>query len=120
MNECEILFPTPQVVTVCGRSVQIKCVEFQNFELFSETAQALVAAMANMSVERFQGHAGNAQNMRAILRKCTNLSRWRVRRLPAPVVLQLVTHVVRVNIHFFDLALADLARLMAGQMQPSN
>ncbi|MBN0281055.1 hypothetical protein JTM76_35550, partial [Pseudomonas aeruginosa] len=65
------------------------------------------------------GKTGSAK-LRKILRRTTNLSRWRVYRLPVDVAMQIVMQVIRVNAAFFaraqQAAVTTLATLV-GQQQ---
>lgn len=115
LSDLEILFPPPYFVSVQGRRVQIKPVALRDFELFGKAAGPLLGLLADPSNLRVMAYAANRDNLRAILGKATDLSAYRLWRMPAVVAVELMAHVVAVNSSFFDKALVALARALPGQ-----
>lgn len=120
MSELNVLFPQPVVVGVLGRQVEIRPVRLCDFEMFGKAAGELIVALGDPSRGAVLAYASKNKNLRAILGKSTNLSAWRLWRLPAATAVELMVHVVRVNSGFFDQALVSLADVMAGLTQPSS
>jgi hypothetical protein len=120
LSDLEILFPTPYSVTVQGRRVLIKPVALCDFELFGKAAGELLGLLADPSNLRVMAYAANRANLRAILGKATDLSAYRVWRLPAVVAVELMAHVVAVNSGFFEKALVSLAQALVGPTPPNN
>ena len=120
MSDLEILFPPPYAVLVKGRRVLIKAVALRDFELFGKASGELLGLLADPSNLRVMAYAANRDNLRAILGKATDLSAYRVWRLPAVVAVELMAHVVAVNSGFFQHALVTLAQSLTGQTPPTN
>lgn len=120
MSKLEILFPTPVTVIVQGRPAEIRPVALRDFECFGKAAGDLLALLGNPSPAEIYAYAAKRKNLTAILGKATNLSAWRIWRMPTAAAVELMVHVVRVNSGFFDQALISLADVLIGQTQPSN
>jgi len=120
MSDLQILFPEPVLVEVQGKVVQIRPVRLCDFEAFGQASAALVSALADPSRGAVLAYAAKHKTLRAILAKSTDLSAWRIWRLPAAIAVELMVHVVRVNASFFDQALINLADVLAGQTSPST
>lgn len=114
MSELNILYPKPQVVMVGMRRVTINPVQLRHFEEFGQAAGGLIAVVAAGTPSAVYAYAQSAPALRGILRNCTSLSRWRIRRLPTPVALELMIKVVEINNGFFDQALVKAASQLAG------
>ena len=121
MSELGILFPEPETIYVNGAPVIVRHVRLADFELFGDIASDLLKVLSDGTVPAILqfGKAGSAK-LRKILRRTTNLSRWRVYRLPVDVAMQIVMQVIRVNAAFFaraqQAAVTTLATLV-GQQQ---
>jgi hypothetical protein len=120
LSELEILFPPPYAVTVQGRRVLIKPVALRDFELFGKASAELLALLADPSNFRAMAYAANRANLRAILGKATDLSAYRVWRLPAVAAVELMAHVVAVNSGFFHQALITLEQSLHGPTPPTS
>lgn len=120
MSDLQILFPKPVVIDVQGRVVEVRPVQLRHFEAFSQAASSLFMLLANSSIDEVYAYGRDTGALRAIVGHCTNLSAWRIRRLPAAVAVQLMVVVAQVNASFFDQALQAMASTLAGLTQPSN
>jgi len=109
MSDLEILYPKPVVVRVNGRRVAIKPVEFRHFEAFGKAAGELLTMLSKASPEQIYAWAQRSGALLDVLGACTSLWRWRIRRLPSTVAVQLMLQVVEVNNDFFGQALAKVA-----------
>lgn len=115
MQSLKILFPEPEFVSVAGRKVLVKPVTFSNFEKFGESASVVIAMATAKTVEQLYVYAKRTDHLERLLTSSTNLSRWRIRRLPAAAAVHLMLHVIRVNAFFFERALQDMAKALDGQ-----
>lgn len=120
MSDLQILFPQPEVVRVQGRRVEIRPVKLCDFESFGQAAGELIGLLADPSGAGILSYGKRSKRLLSVIRKATSLSAWRAWRLPAPVAIELMVHVVRVNSGFFDQALVNLAEVLAGQTSRSN
>ena len=120
MSDLAILFPEPEVVLVHGRRVEIRPVRLCDFEAFGQAAGELISLLADPSGAGVMAYGKRSKRLLAVIRKATNLTAWQAWRLPAPVAVELMVHVVRVNSGFFDQALVNLAEVLAGQTLHSN
>lgn len=120
MSDLPIMFPKAEVVRLNGKPVFIRPIELRDFEAFGVAAGGLISLLADASPAKVYAFAKETGALRAILGKATSLSRWRIRRLPVAVAVQLMVHVVRVNSGFFDAALQAMASQVAGLTQPSS
>lgn len=120
VSELAILFPAPEVVRVQGRRVEIRPVRLCDFEAFGQAAGELIGLLADPSGAGVMTYAKRSKRLLSVIRKATSLSAWRAWRLPAPVAIELMVHVVRVNSGFFDQALVSLAEVLAGQISRNN
>ena len=120
MNDLEILFPSVKQVRVGRRVVSIKPVEFRNFDAFGRAAGEMLAAVATGKVAHIYALSKNASALHAVLLSCTDLSKWRVDRLPMSVAVELMLHVIAMNSRFFDQALVNAAHLLAGESSPKS
>jgi hypothetical protein len=120
MSDIQILFPEPEVVRVGRRPVLIRPVKMRHFEQFGEAAIQLLAMLGKFTAEEIYAYAKKSGALRLILRHCTSLGWWSLRRLPAPVAVQLMIHVVRVNSSFFGQALVAARSALDGPTPPSN
>ena len=120
MSELAVLFPPPVQVSVQGRLVTVRPVQFRHFEVFAEAADGLISLLAEASPAAIYAYAKKSGALATILGHCTSLSAWRIRRLPAATAIELMVHVVRVNSGFFGSALLALVPQPAGQMSPSS
>lgn len=115
MSDLAILFPEPEVVMVQGRRVEIRPVRLCDFESFGKAAGGLFEMLSACSVEQISVYAQRHSGQLAkVIASSTDLSRWRAKRLPAVVTVQLLAHVVRVNADFFGQAQAAMAKALAG------
>ena len=120
MSDLAILFPQPEVIKVQGRRVEIRPVRLCDFEAFGQAAGELIGLLADPSGAGVMAYGTRSKRLLSVIRKATNLSAWQAWRLPAPVAVELMVHVVRVNSGFFDQALVNLAEVLAGQTLRSN
>ena len=114
MNDLEILFPTPTRIKVGRRVVAVRSVEFRHFDEFGQAAAELMAILAKGDLAMLYTWAERAGALRSILSTCTDLSGWRINRLPISVAVELMLHVIAQNSRFFGQALANAAPLLAG------
>jgi len=112
MSELSILFPKPETVDVNGRKVRIKPVSFADFQAFGKASATIISMACRQSSEQLYAHAARSGQLQDILGRATSLPAWRIRRLPASVSLML--HVIRVNSGFFEAALVDADKALAG------
>lgn len=118
MSDLKILYPKPVVVMVGLRQVTIRPVQLRHFEAFGQAAGGLISVIAAQSPAAVYAYAKSTPALRDLLGTCTNLSAWRIRRLPTPVALELMIQVVEINNGFFDQALVKAASRLAGVMSP--
>jgi len=114
MSELSILFPKPETVEVNGRKVKIKPVSFADFDTFGRAAATVITMACSQTSQQLYAHAARTGQLLDILGRATNLSPWRIRRLPASVAVSLMLHVIRVNSGFFEEALVDADKALAG------
>lgn len=114
MSELKVLFPRPVLAMVGGRPVRIMPVKLRDLEAFGQAVGAVVALLGNAEPSEIYRFAADSGALQLVLRRCTDLSRWRLRRLPAPVAIELMLAVISVNSDFFAKALAAAANLPAG------
>lgn len=115
MQSLKILFPEPEFVSVAGRKVLVRPVTFKNFERFSKSATVMIAMASAKTIEELYAYAQRTKHLESLLVNSTNLSRWRIRRLPAAAAAHLMLHVIRVNAFFFEAALIDMEKVLGGQ-----
>ena len=114
MSSLSIIFPAPVVTRLNGAPVTIKPVQLQHLEEFGKAAGELVRVAAAGDREQLYAYARNGDAVLAILGRCTSLSRWRIRRIPAAAALELMLQVVQVNSSFFEAALVRAASQLIG------
>ncbi|MGA4442617.1 hypothetical protein ACPA2N_25975 [Ectopseudomonas hydrolytica] len=119
MSQLKILFPEPVVVGLAGRQVQIKPVQLRDFERFGRAAAIVIAMGSSKTMEELYAYAVVNGQLRDILRTATNLSRWRIWRLPAAAAVSLMIEVIRVNAGFFEKALVEAEKALAGAKSPA-
>lgn len=115
MKTIKVLFPDPEFVSVAGRKVLVRPVTFRHFEQFGESATIVIAMASAKSTEQLYAYAKRTKHLERLLLNSTNLSRWRIRRLPAAAAVHLMLHVIRVNAFFFEEALVEMAKVLDGQ-----
>lgn len=120
MNELKILFPTVTSLQVGGRLVRLRPIEFRHFDAFGEASAELLAVLAKGDPAQLYAWGKNARVLEAVLQNCTDLSKWRIRRLPAVVGIELMLHVIALNSHFFEQALVNATALLAGAKSPKS
>lgn len=118
MSELNILYPKPVVVMVGLRQVSIRPVQLRHFEAFGQAAGGLISVINAGSPAAVYAYAESGKALRGLLGTCTNLSAWRIRRMPTAVALELMIKVVEINSGFFDQALVKAASRLAGVMSP--
>lgn len=116
MSELKILYPAKVVLMIGMRQVVVKPVQLRHFEAFGKAAGGLIEVVAAGSPSAVYEYAKSSEVLQGILGTCTSLSRWRVRRLPTSVALELMLKVVEINNGFFDQALVKAASQLAGVM----
>ncbi|SDS21405.1 hypothetical protein SAMN05216421_1111 [Halopseudomonas xinjiangensis] len=116
----KVLFPERQFVDVAGRKVEVKPVRFRDFERFGRAAGNAIAMAASQTTEQLYVYATKSGVLLDVLGPATSLSKWRIRRLPAVVVVQLMFEVIRVNKGFFEQALVSAASVLAGAESSSD
>lgn len=115
MSELKILFPEPEVIDVHGYRVEIRPVVMSDFDLFGKTASGLFGYLADGSLTQLNAYAvTHSADLSRVVARCTSLSRWRVRRLPSAVVVQVLVQIIRVNAGFFVAAQAAMVEALAG------
>lgn len=114
MSDLKILYPKPVTVMVGMRLVRIRPVQVRHFEAFGAAAGGLIEVIAAAHPTAIYAYAQRTEALQGILGCCTNLSAWRIRRLPTPVALELMIKVVEINSGFFDKALVKAASRLAG------
>ncbi len=121
MTDLAVVFPEPVVGLVDGRRVVIHPVRLGHLEAFGRSVAPLLKLIGSyrdpLALATFAEQ--HANDLRQALRLTTSLSRWRIWRLPAASAMQLFTLVVKVNASFFDVALVEVAKALAGA-QSSN
>ncbi|MCY1549901.1 hypothetical protein D9M68_861050 [compost metagenome] len=121
MSELEILFPRATSVRIGRRIVNIRPVQFQQFDEFGRASAVLLAALASGEFRQiFNWGEGNQKLLHSILLNCTDLSKWRIGRLPAVIAVELMLHVIAQNSRFFEQALVNATQLLAGDGSPKN
>ncbi|CDF82650.1 hypothetical protein PKB_1285 [Pseudomonas knackmussii B13] len=121
MSDLSILFPKAEEVLLGRRRVEIRPVAFEHFAEFGAAAKGLIELVGAGSTLEIATYAEqHAAELGKVVVHCTNLSRWRVRRLPASVIVQLVAHVVRANADFFGQAQVATAKALRGPLSPSG
>lgn len=120
MNELQILFPTSTRVKVGRRWVSIRAVEFRNFDEFGTASAELLALLAKGDLAMVYSWSKRAEVVQAVLANCTNLSKWRIARLPVTVGVELMLHVIALNSRFFEQALVNATVLLAGATSPKS
>ncbi|MBL4833657.1 MAG: hypothetical protein JKY26_06735 [Pseudomonas sp.] len=116
----QILFPESEFVDVLGKKVEIKPIRFVDFDRFGKAAGNAIAMAASQTTEQLYVYASKSGVLMDVLVPCTSLARWRIKRLPAVVAVQLMFEVIRVNKDFFEQALASAASALAGAESSSN
>ncbi|WP_054911041.1 hypothetical protein [Pseudomonas sp. NBRC 111135] len=120
MSDLGVLFPQPEIVVVDGLEVKLHAVQMRHFALFGATANALIQVLAGGAVEsihRFGETHANA--LVAAVSSTTSISRWRAKRLPASVLMQVMLLAIRVNGAFFAQAQSAAIQALAGLQSPS-
>ncbi|MCO7558027.1 hypothetical protein [Metapseudomonas otitidis] len=120
MSDIEILFPAPVSVTVGRLPVLIHPVRLPDFERFGVAGSRLFEMLGNFTAEEIYRYAKESGDLKVILLRCTSLTRWSLRRLPAATAVELMVHVVRVNSGFFGRALVVAASVVAGSTSSSS
>lgn len=120
MPSINILSPEPEEVRVNDRSVKVYPVRLKHFELYGEVAGGLLAVIGTSTVDQVHAYGErNSRKIAAVLAATTTVSRWRARRLPVAVAIQLMLHVIRVNAGFFAQAQAEAGAVLAGLVSSS-
>lgn len=114
MSELKVLFPKPVLAMVGGHPVRIMPVKLRDLEAFGAAVGAVVGMLGNAAPSEIYRFAADSGGLQLVLRSCTDLSRWRLRRLPASVAIELMLAVISINSDFFGQALARAANQPAG------
>ncbi|AYF88625.1 hypothetical protein D6Z43_16250 [Pseudomonas sp. DY-1] len=121
MADLSVIFPEPMAGLVDGRRVVIHPVRLGDLEAFGKSVTPLLKLIGSRDPAALAEFAElHAKDLRRALRLTTSLSRWRIWRLPAASSLQLFTLVVKVNASFFDAALVEVAKALAGAQSSSG
>ena len=120
MSELAVLFPEPCKVWLGKKQISVRPIEFRHFETFGKAAGELLAVMSSGNMQRVYEWAAEATNVQAVLRHCTDLSVWRISRLPVASAVELMFIVIKENNRFFDQALVRAASLQAGASSSSG
>lgn len=121
MAGLNILFPVPKTIEVDGKKVTIKPVTLEHFDAYGKAAGALIAVLANASVQQINDYAAkHSAELRSILKATTSLSGWKLRRMPATATFQVMVEVVRANADFFGAALPSMVESLNGAMSSSD
>lgn len=118
MNDLEILFPSVKQVRVGRRLVSIQPIEFRHINAFGQAVGELLEALATGDALAIYAWSKNAEALRSVLLHCTDLSKWRIGRLPMAVAIELTLHVVTMNSRFFDQALVNATHPLVGANSP--
>lgn len=119
MSDLKILFPEPFTVQVQGRRVAVRPVSLRDFERFAAAASGLISMLGAESAAGLYAYARQSGALQAVLGSCTDLSRWRIARLPMPAAIELMVVIIRINSGFFDRALVEAAKALTGAKSPS-
>lgn len=114
MTHHEILFPSNASVTIEGKTFTVKPVRLKDFERFGRASAAVLAMAAAKSTQELYAQAAQSSVLKDVLGAATNLHGWQIRRLPAPLAVELMFEVIRVNKDFFERALVSAAESLAG------
>lgn len=121
MSDLSVIFPEPMAGRVDGRRVVIHPVRLGDLEAFGKSVSPLLKLIGSRDPAALADFAElHAKDLRLALRLTTSLNRWRIRRLPAASAMQLFTLVVKVNASFFDQALVEVAKALAGAQSSSS
>ncbi len=120
MSDLQILYPKPQSVLVGSKVVSIRPIEFRHFDEFGKAAGELIPLIAEGDISKIYEWSKGAGVVRSVLLNCTDLSRWRIGRLPASIAIELMLHVVALNSGFFVQALVSAENLLAGEKSPRS
>lgn len=118
--DIKILFPEPVVAEVGRRKVMIRPVKFKHFEAFGAASSDVLQMLGKYSTEEIYAFAKKTGALKLTVLHCTSMSRWRLRRLPAAVVVELMIHVIMVNASFFGMALVKAVKFVDGRKSSSN
>lgn len=115
MADLSVLFPEPSEITLNGKTVTLKPVTLEHFELFGTAAAGLIEMLNAASVNQILAYAkAHSKELDKMLKVTTSLS-WRQRRkLPATVAVQLMVTVVSENAGFFGEALPAMLEKLSG------
>lgn len=119
MSDLKILFPAPIAVEVQGRRVVVRPVGLRDFERFAAAASGLIGMLGAESAAGLYAYARQSGALQAVIGACTDLSRWRIARLPMPTAIELMVVIIRINSGFFDQALVRAAKALTGARSPS-
>ena len=108
MSEHKILFPAPEVVALGRRKVKVRPVQLRHFELFGVATKSLLGYLQGGSISALADYAiSDSKSLRRAIAATTNLTRLELAFISTPQLVQLYSHVLRVNAGFF--AQAQLA-----------
>lgn len=121
MSDLGVLFPQPERVAIDGREVELRAVQMRHFALFGSTANGVIQVLASGSVEAIH-RFGESHSQQLVSAVCstTSLSRWRARRLPASVLMQVMLLAIKANSGFFAQAQSAAIQALAGLQSPSG
>lgn len=104
MSDLTVLFPEPQVVRLGKKRVLLLPVELRHFELFAKVAKRALGLL-KFAPDKLFDLASSSADVHRLLADCTTLTAWRIKRLPAAVIVQLLLAIIEANASFFVQAL---------------
>lgn len=114
MSDLSVIYPAAVMTRVGRTPVAIRPVKLRHFEAFGAAAGGLIQVAASGTQAELYAYAKQAQVVKAILKRSTSLSAWRLWRIPAATAVELMLQVVAVNSAFFGQALVQSGSLLAG------
>lgn len=115
MAEFQILFPEPREVLLNGARIEIYPVKFKDFEAFGLASGALLQVLTSGSMEQVTAYAAKtSKSLAKVVATNSSISYWKAKRLPTPVLVQLMVQVITVNAGFFGQAQVAAASALDG------
>lgn len=116
MSDFRVLFPEGETARVGKLRVQVRPVELRHFELFGRVSSSVLGFVASASVEELSAYGReHANDLSNALAAVTDLSGYRIRRMPVAAAIQLLLFAIKVNAGFFAQAQLAAAQALDGQ-----